>query len=179
MKADTLKSTLGMLLVLLACYFLQSAFFSRIRIFGAAPLLLPLAAVCAGLMGSSAWGGACGLLGGILCDAALGGGGLLFTVALTAMGFFAGFLGDFVMARGFPSFVLLGLGTLLISAFLQMFRLLFFDGEAPWPLILMALLQTAASVIFLLPLYLCVRRALRSWLRARVRSVEPLPGQYS
>ena len=37
MKADTLKSTLGMLLVLLACYFLQSAFFSRIRIFGAAP----------------------------------------------------------------------------------------------------------------------------------------------
>ena len=95
------------------------------------------------------------------------------------MGFFAGFLGDFVMARGFPSFVLLGLGTLLISAFLQMFQLLFFDGEAPWPLIRMALLQTAASVIFLLPLYLCVRRALRSWLRARVRSVEPLPGQYS
>ena len=175
MKAETLKSAAGMLLILLACYFLQSAFFSRIRIFGASPLLLPLAAVCVGLMGSTAWGGACGLLGGILCDAALGGGGLTFTVALTAMGFFAGFLGDFIMARGFPSFVLLGLGTLLLSAFLQMFRLLFFDGAAPWPLVRMGLLQTAASVLFLLPVYLCVRRALRSWLRAKVRGVEPLP----
>ena len=175
MKAETLKSSLGMLLVLLACYFLQGAFFSRIRIFGAVPLLLPLAAVCAGLLGSSAWGGACGLLGGILCDAALGDGGLLFTVALTAMGFFAGFMGDFVMARGFPSFVLLGLGPLLISAFLQMFRLLVFDGEAPWPLIRMGLLQTAASLLFLLPTYLCVRRAMRSWLRAKVKAVGPLP----
>ena len=67
------------------------------------PTVLPLVAAAAGLLGSSGWGGAFGLLCGILCDAALGGGGLLFTVALTVMGFLCGFLGDFILARGFPS----------------------------------------------------------------------------
>ena len=85
MKAETLRSTLGLLLVMLLCYFLQSAVFSRLRIFGFCPLLLPLVAVGAGLLGSSGWGGGFGLLCGILCDAALGGGGMLFTVALTVL----------------------------------------------------------------------------------------------
>ena len=163
MRAETLRSILGLLVIALLCYFLQSAFFSRLLIFGAAPLLLPLVAVAAGLLGSSGWGGAVGLICGILCDAALGGGGLLFTVALTVMGFFSGFLGDFILARGFPSY-------LLLSAFIQMFRLLAFDHAPAWPLVRMGLLQTLASAIFILPLYFCVRRALRSWRRGRERS---------
>lgn len=171
MKAETLRSTLGLLLVILLAYFLQSDVFSRLRIFSASPLLLPLAAVGAGLLGSSGWGGGFGLLCGILCDAALGGGGLLFTVALTALGFLAGFLGDFIMAKGFPSYLILSLAALLILAFLQMFRLLVFDRAAPWPLIRMGLLQTLASAIFILPMYLCVRRALRCWRRHRERTV--------
>lgn len=170
MRAETLRSILGLLVIALLCYFLQSAFFSRLLIFGAAPLLLPLVAVAAGLLGSSGWGGACGLICGILCDAALGGGGLLFTVALTAMGFFSGFLGEFVLARGFPSYLLLSVGSLLLSAFIQMFRLLTFDHAPAWPLIRTGLLQTLASAIFILPLYFCVRRALRSWRRGRERS---------
>ena len=170
MRAETLRSILGMALIMLLCYFLQSAFFSRLPIFGAAPLLLPLGAVAAGLLGSSGWGGAFGLLCGILCDAALGGGGLVFTVALTVMGFFSGFLGDFILARGFPSYLLLSVCALLLSAFIQMFRLLVFDRAPVWPLVRMGLLQSLASVIFILPLYFCVRRALRSWRRGRERS---------
>ena len=170
MRAETLRSILGMALIKLLCYLLQSAFFSRLLIFGAAPLLLPLVAVAAGLLGSSGWGGAVGLLCGILCDAALGGGGLLFTVALTVMGFFSGFLGDFILARGFPSYLLLSVCALLLSAFIQMFRLLVFDRAPVWPLVRMGLLQSLASVIFILPLYFCVRRALRSWRRGRERS---------
>lgn len=170
MRAETLRSILGMALIMLLCYFLQSAFFSRLLIFGAAPLLLPLVAVAAGLLGSSGWGGAFGLLCGILCDAALGGGGLLFTVALTVMGFFSGFLGDFILARGFPSYLLLSVCALLLSAFIQMFRLLVFDGAPLWPLVRTGLLQSLASVLFILPLYFCVRRALRSWRRGRERS---------
>ncbi len=171
MKTDTLRSALGLLLIMLLCYFLQRGIFSRLHIFGVSPLLLPLAAVAAGLLGSPGWGGAFGLLGGLLCDAALGGGGLLFTVALTAMGFFSGFLGEFVLARGVPSFALLGVLALLLSAALQMFRLLFYDRAAPWPLIRTGLVQTLASLIFMLPLYYCVRRALRSWRRRRERTV--------
>ena len=171
MKAETLRSALGLVIIMLLCYFLQSAVFSRLRIFGFCPLLLPLVAIGAGLLGSSGWGGAFGLLCGILCDAALGGGGLLFTVALTVMGFFAGFLGDFVMAKGFPSYLLLSLASLLLCAFLQMFRLLFFDRAALWPLVYTGLMQTLASAIFILPLYFCVRRALRCWRRNRERTV--------
>ena len=62
MRAETLRSTLGLILIMLLCYFLQSAVFSRLHIFGAAPLLLPLVAAAAGLLGSSGWGGAFGLL---------------------------------------------------------------------------------------------------------------------
>ncbi|MBR3554905.1 MAG: hypothetical protein IKN89_03240 [Oscillospiraceae bacterium] len=170
MRAETLRSILGMAIIMLLCYFLQSAFFSRLLIFGAAPLLLPLAAVAAGLLGSPGWGGGFGLLCGILCDAALGGGGLLFTVALTVMGFFSGFLGDFILARGFPSYLLLSVCALLLSAFIQMFRLLVFDHAPVWPLVRTGLLQSMASAIFILPLYFCVRRALRSWRRGRERS---------
>ena len=170
MKAETLRSALGLILVMLLCYFLQSAVFSRLPIFGVCPLILPLAAAGAGLLGSSAWGGAFGLLCGILCDAALGGGGLLFTVAMTVMGFFCGFLGDFVLARGFPSYLLLSLGVLLVSAILQMFGLLVFDRVPLWPLAYMGLKQTLASAVFILPLYFCLRRALRCWRRSRERT---------
>ena len=171
MRAETVRSALGLTLTMLLCYFFPSAVFSRLHIFGVAPLLLPLAAVAAGLLGSSGWGGAFGLLCGILCDAALGGGGLLFTVALTVMGFLSGFLGDFILARGFPSYLLLSVCTLLVSAFLQMFRLLVFDHAPAWDLIRTGLLQSLASAIFILPLYFCVRRALRAWRRSRERTV--------
>ena len=122
------------------------------------------------LLGSSGWGGAFGLLCGILCDAALGGGGLLFTVALTVMGFLCGFLGDFILARGFPSYLMLSAGVLLLSAFIQMFRLLVFDHAPVWLLIRTGLMQSLASALFILPLYFCVRRALRAWRRGRERS---------
>ena len=171
MRAETLRSTLGLVLTMLLCYFLQSAVFSRLHIFGVSPLLLPLVAVGAGLLGSSGWGGAFGLFCGILCDAALGGGGLLFTVALTVMGFFSGFLGEFLLARGFPSYLLLSVGALLLSAFLQMFRLLVFDCVSPWLLIRMGLLQSLASALFILPVYFCVRRSLRAWRRSQERTV--------
>jgi hypothetical protein len=86
------------------------------------------------------------------------------------MGFFSGFLGDFILARGFPSYLLLSVGALLLSAFIQMFRLLVFDHAPVWPLVRTGLLQSLASAIFILPLYFCVRRALRSWRRGRERS---------
>jgi len=171
MKGETLRSALGVTLTALICWFLQAAFFSRLRIFGASPLLLPLVAAGAGLLGSPGWGGAAGLFCGVLCDAALGGGGLLFTVALTVMGFFVGFLGEYVLARGFPSYALLCLGVLTVSALLQLFRLLVYDHAGAGPLLLMGLRQTLASCLFVLPLYFCVRRSLRAWRRMRERKV--------
>lgn len=170
MRSETLKSTLGLLLVLLICYFLQSGVFSPLHEVGCAPLILPLLAAGAGLIGNAAWGGAFGLLAGILCDASLGSGSLPFTVTLTALGFFSGILGDFVLSRGFPGFFVLSILTLLISAGVQTFPLLFAHTPAG-ALLLVGLKQTGVSLLFSLPVYLCLRRALRSWLRMRYRGM--------
>lgn len=170
MRGETLKSTLGLLLVLIVGYFLQSGVFSPLHEYGCAPLILPLIAVGIGLIGNAAWGGAFGLAAGILCDASLGSGSLPFTVALTALGFFAGFLGDFVLSRAFPGFFVLSLLTLIVSALVEMFPLLF--GYAPiGALLLTGAKQTTVSLLFTLPIYLCLRRALRAWLRMRARGM--------
>ena len=86
------------------------------------------------------------------------------------MGFLCGFLGDFILARGFPSYLMLSAGVLLLSAFIQMFRLLVFDRAPVWLLVRTGLKQSLASALFILPLYFCVRRALRAWRRGRERS---------
>ena len=170
MRSETLRSTLGLTLVLIVCYLLQGAVFSPLQRFGCAPLLLPLFAVGTGLIANAAWGGVFGLLAGILCDAAMGTDGLAFTVALTAMGFFAGFLGDFVLSRGYPGYFVLCVLTLLICAGVEIFPLLFLRSSVP-ALLLTALKQSAVSLVLTLPLYICLRRALRSWLRLRSRGL--------
>lgn len=153
--------------LLLACYLLQTAILPHLRILGVAPLLLPLLPAAAGLLGGGLWGGVTGLAAGLLCDASLGGQSLLFAVWLTAAGFFAGFLGEFALAQGFPSFVLLSLGALLASAGLQLLHPLLAGCGTLWPLVRTGLLQTGYSMLFVLPTYAAVRRALRPWLRRR------------
>ena len=170
MRSETVRSILGLGLVLLICYFLQNAVFSPLHTAGCAPLLLPLFAVGTGLLGNAAWGGGFGLMAGVLCDAALGSGGLTFTLLLTAAGVFAGFIGDYVLKRSFWGFLAAGFAALALSAVAEMFPLFFADAPAP-ALLLTALKQTGVSLLFCLPVYCCIRRALRCWLRACTRGL--------
>lgn len=170
MRSETLKSLLGLILVLLVCYFLQSAVLSPLHVYGCAPLLLPLFAVGVGMLGNAAWGGGFGLMAGVLCDASLGSGGLTFTLLLTAGGVFAGFVGEYVLKRSLWGFLAAGLAALLLSAGAEMFPLLFAHAPAG-ALLLVALKQTGVSLLFALPIYGCVRRGLRSWLRACSRGL--------
>ena len=165
MGRETWRSILGLALTLLLCYFLQSAVFSPLHERGCAPLLLPLFALGAGLMGNAAWGGGFGLAAGILCDAAQATGGLDFTLLLTAVGVFAGFIGDYVLKRSFWGYLAAGFAALALSAVAEMLPLLFRHADAA-VLLLTAAKQTGASLLFSLPVYLCVRRSLRSWVRA-------------
>ncbi len=160
MKTENLRSALGLMLLAILCYFMQGAVFSRLRILGAAPLLLPMLALGCGLLAGAGWGGCFGLVCGILCDASMGSDGLLFTVYLTALGFFSGFLGEYVLQRGFPAFFLLTMLGLLAAAALQMLPLLYRKTPLP-PLACTALVQTLYSLLFCLPLYLGLCRALR------------------
>ena len=162
-----MKTGAALALLLLLTYLLESAVFSVLPILGVTPMLLPLLAVGVGLMGGGLWGCGFGLAAGILCGIAAGSGGLMLSLALCAAGFFSGFLGEFVLARGFPSFAALSLGVLLLLAFLQLFRFAFYEGVPFLPLALTGLKQTGYSLLFLLPAYFCVRRAFRPLRRAR------------
>lgn len=160
MRADTLKRALGLSLLALLAFLLQASFFSRLRILGVAPLLLPLLAVGCGLLAGAGWGGGLGLVCGILCDSSMGAGSLTFTVWLTAAGFLAGTLGELVLHRRFGSFLLLAALCLLAGAALQMLPLLY--GSTPvLPLVGTALLQTLYSLLFALPCYGSLRLVLR------------------
>lgn len=159
MKTEPYKIHLKYLLLLLIIYLLQSSVFPHLKILGVKPLLLPLFAVGVGLFRGGLAGGCWGLAAGLLCDISLGGTGLLFTVFLTACGFFTGFLSQFVLAKGFPSYFVISLSVLMIAAFIQMFGLLAYYGADPLILILTGLKQTLYSLILTVPIYLWIRRA--------------------
>lgn len=170
MRGENLRSALRMALVLLLFYLLQVILLARFRPWGVVPLSLPLLAVAAGLFSGGVWGGCIGLFAGILCDSSLGDSVLLFTVLLTVLGFFSGFLGEFVMARGFPSFVLLSLICLILCTGLQavLFAMLI---PTPWKILLQtALRQLLITLPFLIPAYLAVRWAMQPIRAARKKS---------
>lgn len=157
MKREIRKSRVSRLIILIVLYFLQGTVFSRLRIFGAAALPLPLFAVCIGLFFGGVSGGCWGLASGLLCDLSLGGLGLTFTLYLTAAGFFSGFLCEFFLARGFPSFLLISVCCLIFAAFLQSFGYIFFLHCPILPILRTGLIQTLYSSLFILPVYLSVR----------------------
>ena len=161
MRLDHVRSALRLAAVLLLVHLIQVTLLARFHPWGAMPLPMPLLAAAAGLGGGGLWGGLYGLAAGIVCDSAMEGGSMLFTVMLTVLGFFAGFLGEFVLARGFPSFLLLGLASLVLCTGLQM---LFFHMQiaAPWSELLLAgARQLILTLPFLIPAYWIIRWALR------------------
>lgn len=168
MAKDTLKRILSHAVIVLVLYLLQTAFFSGLKVSGAAPLLLPMAAVGFGLFEGGLWGGIWGLVCGLLCDVSLTDSGVLFTVFLTIAGFFTGFLSEFVLAKGFPSFLTVSAVVLVISVVLQMVSPVLYHGASLSVLWKPALIQTVYSALFILPVYYPIHRATRSTRRVRI-----------
>ena len=145
--------------VLTVLYVLQTMVFAHphMRIWGIAPLILPLAVVGVGLFEGPSWGGAYGLAAGVLCDIAFLNTTVLFTILLTALGMGVGLLSSYLLSRGFPSYLLCSAAALTVIAFFQMFTLLIYLGESPLALLRVALLQSLYSFLFVLPLYYLAR----------------------
>ena len=143
--------------VLLALYVLQAMVFSRLRIFGIAPFILPLAVVGVGLFEGPTWGGGFGLAAGVLSDMAFLDTTILLTILLAGLGLGVGLLSHYLLRGGFPSYFLCSLAALLAIAFFQMFTLLVYFGANPLALLRVALLQTLYSMFFVLPLYYITR----------------------
>ncbi len=74
---------------------------------------------------------------------------------------FSGFFSECILARGFPSFFVLSLISLVLIAFLQMFKYLVFYRISFMVLSKVALFQILYSALFIIPVYYPVRRITR------------------
>jgi len=144
-------------LVLLLIYVLQTMVFSRLRLFGIAPLILPLAVVGVALFEGPSWGSGFGLAAGVLSDMAFSDHVVLFTILLTCLGMGIGLLSDYLLSRGFPSFFLCGAATLILIAMAQMFGFFIFLRQSPFALLGAAGMQTLYSLLFTVPTYYLAR----------------------
>ena len=140
-------------LLLLAMYVLQALVFSHFRIFGCVPMLFPAAVVGVALLDEPYPAAAFGLTAGVLCDVSLNQATVIFTVLFTAAAMGIAALAQRVVTRGVLSYFVLTLALLIVTAFVQMFTLLFFDRQSASVLLKMALLQTGVSLAFAVPTY--------------------------
>lgn len=152
MNAKKLRRGLLRGIILLLLYILQTDVFSHLPIGGLTPLALPLAAVGFGIFDGGLTGGLWGLAAGILCDLSTG-GSFGFTILLTIVGFGSGFLSEFLLAKGFPSFLTLALTALLLCSASQAIPAVIYRGMSLPRGAVSALIQTAYSLIFVLPVY--------------------------
>lgn len=148
---------------LLVLYVLQAGVFPWFA-GGAVPLVLVVAAAGMSHFTDSGRGAVLGLFCGILCDVALGRPTTVFTVTLTVVGLFFGYLGETILSRRFPSYLICCLGALIVASCVQMFSPLFFDKVQFMPLLWTAAMQIVTSMICAVVLYPFIK-----WISRRSR----------
>lgn len=152
-KHRTLVKILILTPYLILLYLLQATVFTRLTVFGAKPLLLPLAVAGVALFGGKAEGGVFGLFAGMLMDMACNQPTVQFTLLLTLTGLLVGFLSDTALVHGFPSFLICGALELLVCSAVQVFVLMVLRG-APFSVVAgIALRQCLSSLLFVIPFY--------------------------
>ncbi len=152
MNAKKFRRIILRALMIFLLYVLQTDVFNHLRINGVCPLALPLAAVGFGIFDGGLKGGLWGLAAGMLCDASVG-SSFSFTILLTLIGFFCGFLSEFILAKGFPSFLTLSVAALLLCSVISAVPAISYRGVSLSDGIIAALIQAVYSLIFVLPVY--------------------------
>lgn len=152
-KSRALLKILIIVPFLLLTYILQATVFSRVHIFGARPLLLPLAAVAIAISEGSVKGGAFGIAAGMLCDMSFNQPTIQFTLILTLVGIVIGLLAETVLVKNFTTYLICSTLALLFCSFCQAFPFVMFKSVPIAPLLSVALEQTFASIVFTLPIY--------------------------
>ena len=156
-RRETVMNIVHHGIFLLVLYILQANVLPWIG-FGAVPLLLVVAAAGLSHFADSGRGAVLGLFCGILCDVALGKPTIMCTVTLSVIGLFLGYLGETVLSRRFPSYLICCIGAVALMSFVQMFGLLFFDGAAVFSLLLTAVMQTVSSSVCAVLMYPIIKR---------------------
>ena len=144
-------------ILLIVVYVFQGIIFPYLRLFGYVPLLLPIVSTGVAVYEGRYAGGVTGIFAGILCDISFNEPAGVFTVLLTMTGLLVGMLADTVMTRSLATYFISCVVVLAVSAFAQMFPLLFFENIPPRPLLTAALWQTVYSFIFASILWFFIR----------------------
>jgi rod shape-determining protein MreD len=159
----TPKILLRLALVILIAVVLQVAFFSKVTIFGTSPNILPVVAVCLGLLGGAVVGAVCGFALGILLDSALLQTLGVSSLVLLSAGYLAGrYREGFDISNPLIPLALAGGLTLLATGGFALIQVML-GVDAPVSLMVLRelLLQAAYAVVLMIPTYPLMRRVLR------------------
>ena len=114
-------------LVYILWLILQTSFFGKLTVAGAAPVLPVVFAASLGVFEGAKRGAAFGLFAGIVADALMGSVGF-FTLMCTLCAFGAGALTENVLSRGFGMAYLCAVVGLVVTEVLRMGYYLFFQS---------------------------------------------------
>lgn len=140
-------------LLLAVLFICQDLLVARIALFGVRAMLIPAAVVAIGLFEGGLWGGFLGLAAGYFFDLGYTEQTVLFTLLLTAIGFFSGVLGKYLFHKGFVSYMVLVLTAMTLITLIQMFRFLFFTDTNAWAVWRTGLIQILWSLPWAVPIY--------------------------
>ena len=144
----------GFLLVAHVC---QSMIFSAFYIFNAHPMILPLVVSAVALFEGSVAGGGFGMAAGFLCDMSFHESTFRFLVFFTLLGVLVGRLTEKIITRGFPSYLLCGALSLVLTSAMQALPFIAFARLSIADVMPTAIAQTVCSLLFLLPVYYASR----------------------
>jgi len=140
-----IKRLLKYLLYMFLSLVCQNMLFTKLRIFGVCPMVLPAVAVAVGMFEGATWGAVFSLVMGIFADMAFIENTVMFTILFPMLAFASAFISQFFINRRFFAFMCASLVALLITAAVQAMKTFALDGwtMAALPTILM---QTAWSL---------------------------------
>ena len=150
-------------LMILIGVILQLAFFSKITILGTSPNVLPVLAVCLGLLGGAVVGAVCGFTMGLLLDSALLQTLGVSSLVLLAAGYLAGrYREGFDISNPLVPLGLAGSLTFMAAGGFALVQLML-GVDAPVSLLVLRelFLQALYGALLMLPVYPLVRRVLR------------------
>ena len=139
--------------LILAVIAIQNSFLSRLTVFGARAMIVPIAAVACGFFEDGNWGGFFGLVAGWLCDLNIHENTVMFVVLFTAIGLLSGMVAHLFVNRNFLPFLFVSAAALLITAIFQMLRPVVFYGVPLLSASAVALKQTLLSIPFAAIMY--------------------------
>ncbi len=152
-----LRSILTFAAYIILALFIQSLLFSRVSIAGYRGLILPAAAVAAGIYTDGVRGAVFGLFLGIFSDMSFSENVVLFTVLFPLIGFASGIASMFYINKSFFAFFVFTLAALLLTATAQALSTVILSGAEILPALFTALMQTVISVLPALLLYIPFR----------------------